>query len=165
MCFVVVSLCFLFFLCCRLVFLSFCIYNRNTHIKTEKQTEQLEGKHKNIKNRNLPARTWEILIRCRVEGWISCIYVCVWFSSSCLWLFVWFFRCVFMFSPSLFKLLHLQSKKKQKNQKEQLKGKHEENRKEKHKSPCQTLRYIYFSRRFVGCISCIVCFCLNVVLV
>ena len=31
-------------LCFRLVFLSFCIYNQTTHITTEKQTEQLEGK-------------------------------------------------------------------------------------------------------------------------
>ena len=30
---------------------------------------------KKEKNRNLPAGTWEIFIRGRVEGWISCIYV------------------------------------------------------------------------------------------
>ena len=56
-----------------------------------------------------------------------------------------------MFSPSLFKLLHLHSnrhiyeqKKQQNNSKENIKTT------EQQKSPSQTLRDIYFSRRFVG---------------
>ena len=76
--FVNVSFCIL---CFRLVFLSFCIYNRKNTCKNIKQNrKQLEGKQKNRNNRNLAAGTWEIFIRGRVEGWISCISVVFCFS-------------------------------------------------------------------------------------
>ena len=70
--------------------------------------------------------------------------------------FVLFLSVVFMFSPSLFKLLHLQSTKthiKTLNTPETLEGKHKKQKKQK--SPSQTLRDIYFSRRFVGWKYCI----------
>ena len=77
------------------------------------------------------------------------------FSLSCYVLFSVSF-CFVMFSPSLFKLLHLQSKQhiykhknKHKNSKEHI-TKHKTKQKKQQKSPSQTLRYIYFSRRFVG---------------
>ena len=48
------SVLFMFVLCVRLVYLSFCIYNRTTHIKTTKQHKQLreKNKHKNIKQKH-----------------------------------------------------------------------------------------------------------------
>ena len=115
----------------RLVFLSFCIYNRtNTYITTKTNHPNSKKKHKqthtkhNKKNINLPAGTWEIFNRGRVEGWISCIYVfiCMFFFEFlfllfCLCFFMFFFSVFLfykhnMFSPSLFKLLHLQSNNK-----------------------------------------------------
>ena len=87
--FIAVFLC----LCVRLVFLSFCIYNRTTHIKkTKKKRKNRKALRKTDKNRNLPARPLKIFIRGRVEGWISCIYV----VAVCL-------RVVHI-SPSIFKL-------------------------------------------------------------
>ena len=46
------------------------------------KTEQLKEKQKNKKNnkkQNIPAGTWDIFIRGRVEGWISCRF----FAESC----------------------------------------------------------------------------------
>ena len=67
-----------------------------------------------------------------------------------------FFLFFFMFSPSLFKLLHLQSKKNTyKNRTQHKHSKENIKQTEKPKYPSQTLRDIYFSRRFVGWKSCI----------
>ena len=63
----------LFVLCFRLVFLSVCIYNRQntyTNMKKTKHINTRRNNQKNISNINLPAETWEISIRGRVEGWI-----------------------------------------------------------------------------------------------
>ena len=98
------GLCVLF--CFRLVYLSFCIYNRtNTH---NNKTTHVKQKHRyrnmnnntNIKNKTeihyFPAGTWEIFIRGRVEGWIYCIsVVCVWYV--CLAAFLFCFSFTFMF--------------------------------------------------------------------
>ena len=109
--FYVVFCCFLFFfLCFRLVFLSFCIYNRNTHIKT---TKTLKGQQTNIKKQKkhkYPSQTLRyIYLSRRFVGLKSCISV-VSVVLLVFLFFVCFFLFVFMFSPSLFKLLHLQSK-------------------------------------------------------
>ena len=92
----------LFFnLCFRLVFLSFCIYNRPTHItQTNIKTRRKTTKQQN-KNKNIPARPLDVFIfrggswaGGRVEGWKYCIYVFFCFSLS---FFLFFFVCFFMF--------------------------------------------------------------------
>ena len=86
----------------------------NKHVY--KQKNKLEEKHKqnNINNRSLPAGTWDIYSRSG-RG-LDILYFCLLFN-----LFFFRFLCfvfvslcfffLFLFSPSLFKLLHLQSKK------------------------------------------------------
>ena len=111
----VVSFCFVF--CFRLVDLSFCIYNRtNTYINQKtKNIKKLREKQNNWKRTTeihyFAAGTWERFIRGRVEGWISCILVFRVFRVFLEALFVFCVFMFFMFSPSLFKLLHLQSNK------------------------------------------------------
>ena len=95
----------------------------------------------------------------RFVGWKSCISVSfyVFLRVFMFLLFFFLFLFLYMFSPSLFKLLHLQSTNTHINhikQTEQLEGTHKTKHKTKQKSPSQTLRDIYFSRRFVGWKSC-----------
>ena len=76
-----------------LVFLSCCMHNQKTLIKTT----NLQEKQKNTAH---PAGTWEIFIRGRVVGWMSCICC---FSRRLL--FVVDVLLLFFFLPSLFKLV------------------------------------------------------------
>ena len=164
--------CFVCFMCLYVLLFSPSLFkllhlqSKKTHIKTEK-TEKLEGKHKkNRKNRNLPARPLEIFIF-RGGSWAGYpVFLFVFYVFLRVFLFLFLFLSVFF----CFRLVFLsfciynrkntyKNKKKHKNSKENIK------KQKKPKSPSQTLRDIYFSRRFVGWISCIVCFCLNVVLV
>ena len=78
--------------CFRLVFLSFCIYNRQNTYKNKKQHKHSKENIKTTKKNRNPTRPLEIFIRGRVEGWIFCIYV----VAVCL--------RVFHISPSVFKL-------------------------------------------------------------
>ena len=96
-----------FLLCFRLVFLSVCINNRkhtDNNIKNRKTRRTAKTQKNNEQNRNLPAGTWEIFIRGRVEGWISCISVFCFYYSFSVFSFM-FLYVFFLFSPSLFKLL------------------------------------------------------------
>ena len=61
--------------CFRLVFLSFCIYNRKNTYKNKKKQHKHSKENIKKKRKKNPARPLEIFIRGRVEGWISCIYV------------------------------------------------------------------------------------------
>ena len=121
-CFLCVSVCFMFFsklfcvgyvylwfvVCFRLVYLSCCIYNRTTHIKTRPH-KKLREKHKTHtkqtkqnKHRNslFPSRNLRDIYSRRFVGWISCISVvlCCCFSRSfsvcCLFLYVCFLLCL-----------------------------------------------------------------------
>ena len=144
--------------CVRLVFLSFCLYNRKTHTNTKQHLKtELEGKHKNnikrkTRKHKSPSQTLrDIYLSRRFVGWKYCISVFFYvFDVSCS-VVLCFFMFLFMFSPSLFKLLHLQSKGTYKNIKQK---KHNTKKlrktEQKQKSPSQTLRDIDFSRRFVG---------------
>ena len=92
-----------------------------------------------------------------------CFLFMFFFEFLCFSCFVASF-CLNMFSPSLFKFLHLQSTTHTHintythNIKTQRKTSTNKTKKTQ-KSPSQTLRYIYFSWRFVGWKSCIsVCF-------
>ena len=106
--------------CFRLVFLSFCIYNRtNTYKNRNQQNNSKDNNNKQKQTqktkRNLPARPLEIFIF-RGGSWAgNTVFLFFCFSQSFLFFFdVFFFfvsLCFFLFSPSLFKLLHLQSKK------------------------------------------------------
>ena len=102
-------------LCFRLVYLSFCIYNRKNTYKNITKTKKLREKHKNIKtnNRNtlFPSRNLRDIYSRSGRG-LDILYFCfvLCFSRS-FSVYVCFFMFVFMFSPSLFKLLHLQSNK------------------------------------------------------
>ena len=145
--------------CFRLV-LSFLHLQPKTYIKP---------KHKNFKKhrpyfvKNISQPELDIFIRGRVEGWISCICVLVVLSV---------FRCLnaslrFLFSLSLFKLLHLQSKNTYDNIQTQTLEEQQNNINTKNitkqKVPAGTWE-IFIRGRVEGWISCIVCFCLNVVL-
>ena len=102
--------------CFRLVYLSLCSYNRQTHIykqntqQHKKLREKHTAKHKPDQQKYIISQPEpERLNRGRVLGWISCMCVLMLLFSK---LFCCLLRClfVFMFSPSLFQLLHLQSK-------------------------------------------------------
>ena len=86
----------------RLVCLSFCIYNRTKHIKHIKHIKRFENKtYKQTKhNRNtiFPSRNLRYIYSRRFLGWISCIFISMFFSK--FYCFVMF--CMFL--PSLFKL-------------------------------------------------------------
>ena len=73
-CLFVVSVSLCFCLCFRIVVLSFCIYNRKNAYNniTNKSIQNSKKNRTTEKNINLPAGTWDIFIRGRVEGWISC---------------------------------------------------------------------------------------------
>ena len=102
---------FLYVVCCfRLVFLSFCIYNQTNTYNNKRNHNNSKENKQTKKNINLPARPLEIFI-CRGGSWagntVFMLFCC--FPLSCYVCFVSF--CCLLFSPSLFKLLHLQSKK------------------------------------------------------
>ena len=102
---------FLCFVCFRLVDLSFCIYNRKTHIntyinitKTRQTHKHKQNKHKYMISQPEPER---YLFAVRFwAGYPGFLLLCCSRSFSVVCLFL-----LFMFSPSLFKLLHLQSNK------------------------------------------------------
>ena len=116
----------------------------------QKQHKKLRDKYVKEKTEihYFPAGIWEIFIRGRVEGWISCMYVVVFMCFSKLF---WFIHvcCLFvMFSPSLFELLHLQTK--QHIQTEQIQKNLGDNRTTQTYNrnintlfPSRNLRYIY----------------------
>ena len=84
----------------------------NNNITTHKQKYR-------ISSPRTSANKYNIFIRGRVLGWISCISVFISFRSfSVLLLFL------LLFSPSLFKLLHLQSKQHIYKQKQKTRRKH-----------------------------------------
>ena len=130
---------------------------RRKHTNKQKETEQLKEQHKkrNI-NTGYPAHEPPRINRTdysrRFVGWISCISVFCVFLWVCFMFFVCLFLYLFMFSSSWFKLLHLQSKKTYKHIKQHIKHNSKEHIKQHktQKSLSQTLRDIYFSRRFVG---------------
>ena len=113
-----VSLWFLFlfifsFLCFRLVCLSFCIYNR-TNIYKQKH-KQLEEQHDNRKTTEISQPEPDIYLfavgsRAGHYVFMFCFYM-FFFEFFCLffWMFLYAYYYYYMFSPSLFKLLHLQS--------------------------------------------------------
>ena len=109
---------------------------RNRH-KTEKQ---LEGKLKTNRNTGYPAHEPPRINRTnysrRFVGWISCISgFCFMFSFE-FFCFVYVYFCLFRFSPSLFKLLQLQSKKTHiKTTKNRTTRRNPETQKKKQKSP------------------------------
>ena len=101
-----------------------------------KYISKLEGKHKKNRNTWFPAHEPPRINRTnysrRFVGWKSCIYICSVFLRVVLCFFC-FFLLFFLFSPSRFKLLHLQSKKhiktkKQKNSKENINKKNRNNK-------------------------------------
>ena len=128
---------FLFFFkqtCFRLVCLSFCIYNRTKHIY--KQNNNITTRRNTLTNtyktkqHKYPSQALrDIYFSRRFVGWKSCISVfLLFFEFVCL--FSLFSFVVFVFSPSLFKLLHLQSKNTYNNRTNinKLEGKHKTNR-------------------------------------
>ena len=104
-----VCVCFCLFLCFRLVYLSFCIYNRkhtykNIFKKKTKEKQDKLGEH--IKNRNtlFPSRNLRDIYSRSGPG-LDILYFCfVCFSRSFSVLFLFVYMFV-QFSPSLFKLL------------------------------------------------------------
>ena len=117
-----------FCLCFRLVLLSCCSYNRkHTHIKTfktrkiNKRLGENINKHRQHRNTLFPSRNLiNIYSRSGPGLDILYLYVCfnVFIEAFLCFISVWFLMC----SPSLVKLLHLQSKTHIKYKK--LRGKH-----------------------------------------
>ena len=90
------------------------LQSNKTHIKTTKTNRTTRRQTlTNRKNRNLPARPLEIFV-CRGGSWAGYpvfLFCCFMFFFELLCLF-YVSLCLFlMFSPSIFKLLHLQSNK------------------------------------------------------
>ena len=112
------------FVCCfRLVFLAFAFTIEKTHIKTwfyilrnKKKKEKLKGKHKKKKHnlkekkKHLPARPLEIFIFRGGSRSGYPVFMCFFVFRVVLFLFMFLSGCC-LFSPSLFKLLHLQTNK------------------------------------------------------
>ena len=130
--------------------LSFCIYNRTStykNIKHKKPQRKTTNNKTTNKNRNLPAGTWEIFIRGRVEGWIFCISVL--FVSLRVFMFFLFnvSLCFCLFSPSRFSFSIYNRTNTYTNIKTTtttLKEKQKNNKKnKKQKSPSRNLRDIY----------------------
>ena len=87
---------FLFVLCFRLVYLSFCIYNRKTHKRKQNKQKYIISQPEPERYLLLSGRGLDILY-----------FRFVFFSKLFCLIYVSF--SVFLFSPSLFQLLHLQS--------------------------------------------------------
>ena len=106
-----------FVLCVRLVYLSCCIYNRKTHKhikhKKKKTTRRKQTKQKN-KQKYIISQLETERYLFAVGSWAGypvSMFLCLCFSRSFSVLFFCFCLFVCMCSPSLFKLLHLQSNK------------------------------------------------------
>ena len=100
-CFISVFVCLL--VCVRLVFFSFCIYNRKTAYKNRKQQTKTRRKHKNNrKHRNtlFPSRNLRDIHSQSGPGvdilYLCCLFIYSCFSRSCyvVFMFVNLFVCV-----------------------------------------------------------------------
>ena len=89
----------LFLKCFRLVFLSFCFYNRKTHKNIKQTTEQLKEKQKHIKKQKSPSRNLRYIYSRSGRGldilYFCCFYVFLWVFMFFI-LFFWFL-CSFSF--------------------------------------------------------------------
>ena len=74
------------------LFKLFHLQSKNTYKNKNTKTYRRNIYKTTEKNRNLPAGTWDIFIRGRVEGWILCMFVCF---NVCLWVFMFFMFSLF----------------------------------------------------------------------
>ena len=155
------------FLSFRLVYLSFCIYNRKTHMKTETNIKCFE-KNNNRKHTNTFSSRNLRNIYSRSGRGLDILYFCLFYVFLEAVLFVFLFVFFVMLSPSLFKFCiynrnttHIKTK-----QNITCFDKNKQNTKKNRNTllSSRNLRNIY-SRSGRGLDILYLCFCLNVFLV
>ena len=114
-CFMFFSACFLFVLCVRLVYWSFCIYNRTHTYRNIRKQQTTRRKHQTTteQQKYIISQPEPERYLFAVGSWAGYpVFLLFCFSRSFSVYSCWF-------SPSLFKLLHLQSKNTYNNIKQQ----------------------------------------------
>ena len=104
---------FMFLLCFRLVLLSFCVYNRKNTYKNRKHrtTQRKTEKHKKTEISQPEPERYLFAVGSRAGYPVFLLCFLFFFQLFNVLFNAYFCFFFFMFSPSLFKLLHLQSKK------------------------------------------------------